>query len=208
MTAAALAESGGESLLGCLSLRHLARAEAAERRLTQLKENAAAERDPSTPSSNAGSPSGSAESARLRREVARLQSRVHDLEREVASARDRPTLSSRQLHHVYQFCWMHAGGGDPQPWWQLLRACASDDPTLIPDGTAFQAYRIASSGRRPPSSPPASPSAWAVGKYGTASLDDLVAGSAKSVGSKRARSLVLDSDEEQKGEDGSDSSLR
>ncbi|KAJ0391464.1 hypothetical protein P43SY_011298 [Pythium insidiosum] len=97
--------------------------------------------------------------------------------------------------------------GDPQPWWQLLRACASDDPTLIPDGTAFQAYRAVSSGRRPPSSPPVSPSAWAVGKYGTASLDEPVTSSAKCVGSKRARSLVLDSDEEQKGEDGSDSSV-
>ncbi|GLD98334.1 hypothetical protein PINS_up007031 [Pythium insidiosum] len=219
---AALAE--GKPLLDGLSLLALSRADAADRRarryqlqlldaeekaddlssrVQQLESGPAPPAQHSTPpsSSGAGSP------AAARAQLDRLESEVARLRATLDAEQSRTTLSARQLDHVYRFCWQHGGGGDAQSWWQLLRACASDDSALVPDGVSFHSYRSASGSARPASSDAPSPAAWATGPYATDLLGAVTVRSAGCAGSLSGNKRAASSPGETKHGSDSDSTI-
>ncbi|GLE06482.1 hypothetical protein PINS_up015729 [Pythium insidiosum] len=128
--------------------------------------------------------------AQLRRERDDAQQLAQHLETELSSLRRRQTLTSQQLQHVYEFCWRHAGFGDPEAWWRLLRACASDDTSLIPDGVHLNAYRVP--GAQPNTSDPPTAASWSDGEYATSALDVTASTGSTGIKMKRARSLSMD----------------
>ncbi|KAJ0393318.1 hypothetical protein P43SY_007640 [Pythium insidiosum] len=117
--------------------------------------------------STAASASGDVPAGGPRRQLARVQA-------ELDAVRRRRTLSAAQLDHVYRFCWEHgaSAGDDAESWWRLLRACASDDPALVPSGTRVSACRLANA-RAGQSAPGPAPSVdeWATGAYSVDVLD-------------------------------------
>ncbi|KAJ0391416.1 hypothetical protein P43SY_011922 [Pythium insidiosum] len=117
--------------------------------------------------STATSASGGMPAGGSRRQLASVQA-------ELDAVRRRHTLSATQLDHVYRFCWEHgaSAGDDAESWWRLLRACASDDPALVPSGTRVSACRLANA-RAGQSAPGPAPSVdgRATGAYSVDALD-------------------------------------